>query len=142
MIFLDVEEVIRLQQMVIDQSGGLPGIKDRGLIESAVAQPRMTSDGIDLYPTLAEKAAALGFSLACNHGFEDGNKRIGHAAMETFLVLNGYEIDASVDEQERVFFDLADRKLGREVFTAWVQAHVRPLGSGGTGGIPEPLPGV
>lgn len=134
MILLDVEDVIRLQQMVIERSGGLSGIKDRGLIESAAAQPRMTFDGIDLYPTLAEKAAALGFSLACNHGFEDGNKRIGHAAMETFLVLNGHEINAPVDEQEQVFLDLADRRMRREAFTAWVQANIQPLGPGRTSG--------
>lgn len=127
MIYLTVEEVIRLQELVIQRSGGLSGIKDRGLIESAVAQPRMTFGGADLYPTLADKAAALGFSLACNHGFEDGNKRIGHAAMEAFLVLNGYEVDAPVDEQERVFLTLAAGAMTREDFTTWVGSHVRPL---------------
>jgi len=67
----------------------------------------MTLAGSDLYPTLAEKAAALCFSLVGNHPFVDGNKRVGHATMETFLVLNGTEIDASVGEQERVMLDLA-----------------------------------
>jgi death-on-curing protein len=126
MRYLTVEEVIHLHHAVIASSGGLPGIKNRGLIESAVAQPRMTFEGVDLYPTLAEKASALGFSLASNHGFEDGNKRIAHAAMETFLVMNGYEIEASVDEQEAVFLQLADAELTRDNFTAWVETHIKP----------------
>jgi death on curing protein len=130
MRYLTVEEVIQLHQAVIARSGGLPGIKNRGLIESAVAQPRMTFEGVDLYQTLAEKASALGFSLASNHGFEDGNKRIAHAAMETYLVLNGYEIEASVDEQETIFLRLAAAELTRDDFTAWVQTHIKPRPSG------------
>jgi death-on-curing protein len=127
-------EVIQLQAWVIDQSGGSHGILDRGKIESAVAQPRMSFGGEDLYPTVAEKAAALGFSLACNHGFVDGNKRIAHAATETFLVRNDHEIDATVDEQEAVFLRLAAGKLSRDEFTTWVQAHIKPLGDAGGGG--------
>jgi len=130
MRYLTVEEVIQLHQAVIARSGGLSGIKNRGLIESAVAQPRMTFGGNDLYSTLAEKAAAMGFSLASNHGFEDGNKRIAHAAMETFLILNGYQFEASVDEQEAIFLRLAAAQLTREEFTAWVQAHLKPLQGG------------
>ena len=63
-----------------------------GPIDCAVAQPQMTFGGQDLYPTQIDKAAALAFSLVRNHAFIDGNKRIGHAAMDVFLVLNGYEI--------------------------------------------------
>jgi death on curing protein len=124
MIYPTVEEVIQLQALVVQQSGGIPGIKNRGMIESAVAQPRMTFGGNDLYPMLADKAGAMGYSLACNHGFEDGNKRIAHAAMEAFLVLNGYEIEASIDEQEHVFLTLADGKMTREEFTTWVNTHL------------------
>ena len=138
MNYLTVDDVVRLQADVIALSGGLPGVKDLGLVDSAVHQPQMTFGGIDLYPTLAEKAAALGFSLACNHGFEDGNKRIGHAAMETFLVVNGYEIDAPVDEQEATFWQLVDKKLTRDEFTAWVQARIKPLGAGGGGATHGP----
>ena len=73
---------------------------------------------------LLEKAAALGFSLIRNHPFVDGNKRTGHAAMEVFLVLNGYEIDASVDEQEQTILQLAAGELAREVFSEWLRTHV------------------
>ncbi len=127
MIYLTVDEVIELHNRVLANSGGLQGINDRGLIESAVAQPKMTFGGIELYPTLPDKAAAMGFSLACNHGFIDGNKRIGHAAMEAMLVANGYELDAEIDEQERVFLELADGQLKRDTFTEWVSQHMVPL---------------
>jgi death-on-curing protein len=84
----------------------------------------MTFSGVDLYPTIAEKAAALGFSLIMNHPFVDGNKRTGHAAMEVFLLLNGYEIGASVDEQEQVVLQLAAGELDRKAFAEWVLRHV------------------
>jgi death-on-curing protein len=121
---LTPDEVIALQRLVLARSGGSPGLREPKALDSAVAQPRMTFGGEDLYPTLVDKAAALGFSLVMNHAFIDGNKRIGHAAMDTFLVLNGAEIAASVDEQERVILDLAAGQLGREAFTAWLRSHV------------------
>ena len=102
MRFLTLIEVLELHCRVVEQSGGAFGIRDVGLLKSAIAQPHMTFGGEDLYPSLLEKAAALGFSIIMNHPFVDGNKRAGHAATETFLVLNGLEIYASVDEQERV----------------------------------------
>ncbi|MBH0204207.1 MAG: type II toxin-antitoxin system death-on-curing family toxin, partial [Nitrospira sp.] len=89
------------------QTGGAVGIRDFGALESAVAQPRMTFAGKDLHPTIAGKAASLGFSLVQNHPFVDGNKRTGHAAVEVFLVLNGYELAATVDEQVGVILQIA-----------------------------------
>lgn len=123
MRFLTLIEVLELHRRVIEQSGGALGIRDTGLLESAIAQPRMTFGGEDLYPSLLEKAAALGFSIVMNHPFLDGNKRTGHAAMETFLVLNGMEINASVDEQERVVLAIASSELGREAFVEWLQQN-------------------
>ena len=124
MRYLTIEEVLGLHRLVITQSGGGSGVRDPNALDSALAQPRMTFGGVNLYPTAVEKAAALGFSLVMNHPFVDGNKRIGHAAMETFLVLNGYEIVASTDEQERVMLDLAAGRLGRAEFTEWLRAHL------------------
>ncbi|MEH1932639.1 MAG: type II toxin-antitoxin system death-on-curing family toxin [Nostoc sp.] len=103
------------------------GIRDLGILESAVAQPNMTFGGEDLYPTIIEKASALGFSLIKNHPFLDYNKRTGHAAMETFLVLNGMEIDASIEEQKRVVLLLAASDLGREEFTEWLRLNLRTI---------------
>jgi death-on-curing protein len=125
MRYLTVIEVLALHGQVIEQSGGKDGVRDLGLLESAIAQPMMTFDGIDLYVSIVDKAVALGFSLIMNHPFVDGNKRTGHAAMEVFLVLNGLEIVASVEEQERVILSLAAGDTGREVFLDWLQTHVR-----------------
>jgi death-on-curing protein len=122
---LSLAEVIDLHRMVIEQAGGSPGLRDLGALESAVAQPRMTFGGNDLYPSLIEKSAALCFSLVNNHPFVDGNKRVGHAAMETLLVLNGFEIDASTDEQEQLVLALAAGQLSREQLVGWLRGHVR-----------------
>jgi death-on-curing protein len=124
--YLTLEEVLELHRLVLEQSGGLDGVRDLGSVDSAVAQPQMTFAGQELYPSVAEKAAALGFSLVCNHPFMDGNKRIGHAAMETFLVLNGWELVAGIDEQEQLILRLAAGGLTREEFVVWVQSHLQP----------------
>ena len=86
MRYLSLGEVLGLYDRIVGTSGGAIGIRDLGALESALAQPRMSFGGGDLYPSLAEKAAALGYSLVMNHRFLDGNKRVGHAAMEVFLV--------------------------------------------------------
>lgn len=123
--YLTLEEVLELHRLVLEQSGGSAGVLDFSGLESALVQPQMTFASQQLYPSLAEKAAALGFSLVCNHPFLDGNKRVGHAAMETFLILNGWELAAGVDEQEQVFLQLAAGSLEREEFTSWVQSHLQ-----------------
>jgi death on curing protein len=127
MRYLSIGQVLELHSRIIQQSGGTAGILNLGAIESALVQPRMTFGGKDLYPTLSEKAAALGFSIIRNHPFMDGNKRTGHAAMEVFLILNGYEIDASIADAERVILQVASGDMDREEFTAWLDAHLHPL---------------
>jgi death on curing protein len=124
MRYLSLAEVLELHRRVIEQAGGSMGLRDMGALESAVAQPRMTFGGEDLYPSLVEKAAALCFSLVQNHPFVDGNKRVGHAAMETFLVLNGFEIDATTDAQEKLILALAAGELSREALVHWLNRHV------------------
>ena len=89
----------------------------------------MTFGGQELYSTLIEKAAALGFSLIMNHPFVDGNKRIGHAVMETFLILNGYEIVADVNEQEQAILQLAAGTTSREKWLHWLQNHTVLIGN-------------
>jgi death on curing protein len=124
MRYLTLKEILELQRRILEQSGGLAGIRDMGMLESALAQPLMTFGGEELYPTIVEKASALGFSLIKNHPFIDGNKRIGHAAMETLLVLNGHEVNASVDEQEQEILKVASGELGRDEFTNWLRAQI------------------
>lgn len=127
MRYLTVGEVLDLYSRVMKQSGGGVGIRDLGALESAVAQPRMTFNGEELYPSIMEKASALGFSLIQNHPFIDGNKRAGHAAMEIFLMLNGYEISASVDEQVDIILGVASGNVSRERFLDWLRAHTIEL---------------
>jgi death-on-curing protein len=130
---LSLAEVLELHRMVIEQAGGSLGLRDLGALESAVAQPRMTFGGNDLYPSLIDKAAALCFSLVKDHPFVDGNKRVGHAAMETLLVLNGFEIDAPTDEQEQLVLASAAGQLSREDLVQWLESHVREVGPGKQG---------
>jgi death-on-curing protein len=132
MIFLSVDDVLYLHDRLITESGGSPGLRERGSLESAVAQPRMTFGGEDLYPTLVEKASALGFSLVCNHAFVDGNKRIGQMAMEAFLRFNGHEIGAPKDDQKATILNLASGTMSREEFTAWIAGHLIPRQPGTT----------
>lgn len=86
----------------------------------------MAFGGQDLYPTLAEKAAALGYSSIMSHPFVDGNKRTGHAAMEVFLLLNGFEIHAAVDEHEQVVLRFAGGETARTKFATWLCDHIQP----------------
>jgi death-on-curing protein len=124
--YLTLSELLQLYEAVMEASGGSPGVADLGLIESALAQPRATFGDEELYADLPTKAAALGYSLITNHGFTDGNKRVGHAAMEAFLLLNGWEINCGVDEQERVILQVASGNCSREAFTSWLKSHIKP----------------
>lgn len=126
MRYLSLSEVIALHQRILEETGGLEGLRDLGALESAVAQPRMTFGGEDLYPDLPSKAAALAFSIIQNHPFIDGNKRTGHAALETFLMLNGYELESGVDDAEAIILGVASGKAGRAELEAWLRRVTKP----------------
>jgi death-on-curing protein len=125
MRYLTLTEIVDLHRLLIKATGGASGIRDLGMLESAIAQPNATFDMNDLYPSLTDKAAVLCFSIVQGHPFVDGNKRTGHAAMATFLLLNGSEIDASLDEQEQIMLALASGQMSRHQFTEWLNQHVR-----------------
>ena len=127
MIYLSVEQVRELHKEVMQQSGGLHGVRDGGALESAVAQPQMMFGGQQLYPSLIEKAAAIGYSLIMNHPFIDGNKRIGHAAMAMFLRINGVRLHAPVDEGERMILTVAAGTSSREELTNWLEKNTTDL---------------
>lgn len=124
MRYLTLGEVVTLHCAVVADTGGAEGIRDLGALESALAQPRATFDGQDLYPTVIAKASILAFGLAMKHPFLDGNKRIAHAAMAVFLDLNGFTLEATVDEQEQLMLDLATGDLNRNELTVWLASHV------------------
>ena len=120
-------QVLRLHEDIVAVSGGSAGLRDEGVLDSALAQPFASFGGQDLYPTLIDKAAALGFSLINNHPFIDGNKRIGHAVMVIFLRLNGLDMEAPMDEQERLILSVAAGETDRDGFNAWLREHVVSL---------------
>jgi death-on-curing protein len=124
MRYLSLREVLELHNKIIEVSGGAGGVRDMRALESAINQPRITFNQTDLYPDIITKAAALCFFLIMNHPFVDGNKRVGHAAMETFLILNGFEIEATIDDQEQVILDIAAGELDQERFTTWLNNHI------------------
>jgi death-on-curing protein len=124
--YLTLSDIFALYDAVMARSGGFVGLANRAALEAALAQPQATFDQQDLYPSLTDKAAALGFALIRNHPFVDGNKRIGHAAMELFLILNGWESAASVDAQEQLILQLAAGDLERPDLVAWLQQHIVP----------------
>ncbi len=122
--FLSVEMVIQIHQRVIEEFGGDPGLRDRGLLESAVAMPQSTFGGKFLHIDLAEKAAAYHFHLCANHPFIDGNKRVAVAASEVFILANGCELGASDDEIEEVTLGVAQGQAGKDEVIDFFKRHI------------------
>ena len=105
------------------ETGGCAGIRDFSLLQSALRSPFATFDGADLYPTIEEKAACLGFSLIRDHAFIDGNKRIGAFAMLIFLDINGVKLTANNDDLTRIILDCAAGKADRYDLLGWIKSH-------------------
>jgi death-on-curing protein len=122
--YLTLEEVILLHSRLIQRTGGAGGARDLGLLESAVAPPRASFGGEDLYPDLWSKAAALMHSLIHNHPFVDGNKRTAITAMGIFLELNGHEFAANNEAALTFTRRVLKEKMELEEMAAWVRAHV------------------
>jgi death-on-curing protein len=122
-IYLSFEEVVKIHDNMIQVYGGSPGIRDHGLIESALARPQATFGGEDLYETIFDKAAALFHSLMFNHAFVDGNKRTTMTTTARFLAVNGYELEVS--QREFVDFPLKveNEHVGLEAITVWLQKN-------------------
>jgi len=125
--YLTIDQVIELHDRVLSEHGGAAGIRSHHGLAYAVAAPQQTAFGEDAYPTLADRAAALGFFITMNHPFLDGNKRTGLAALETFLELNGFFLASDDDVVVDVFERLAGGEMEAAVFFTWVAAHVAPL---------------
>lgn len=123
MIKFDKEKVLLLQQLVIESSGGSVGIRDLGLLDSAIESAYQTFGGEELYPTKEEKGARLGFNLVSNHAFVDGNKRIGLLVMFSFLAINGINMKYTDEELVYIGLSLADGKMTYEQLLSWVIEH-------------------
>lgn len=123
MNYLSVAQVLFIHARLIAETGGSPGLRDLGLLSSAVARPQATFDGQDLYPDLFSKTAALMDSLVRNHAFIDGNKRVGITAAGLFLRLHGRALTASNAELERFTLDVAQAKVNLDGMKIWFEQN-------------------
>ena len=126
--YLSIVELLKLYRGVMESARRTANIQKLSMIEVSLARPKACWGRRELYPTLSRKAVALCYELVKNAGFAAGNTRTAHAALETMLVLNGYEIAASVDEQERVMMAVADDRMSEEELTEWVDSRLAPHG--------------
>ncbi len=125
--YLALGQVLALHASQIRRYGGASGIRDRGALESALARPAATFDGEDLYPEIADKAAALMHSLALNHPFVDGNKRVAAFAAIVFVEFNGYEFLATPDELVDTTMALARGEMAVQALAIWFDQRLRPV---------------
>ena len=123
MIKFSKEKVLLLHQIIAEATGGSEGIRDEGLLESALEAAYAGFDGQDFYPTKEEKGARLGFALISNHAFVDGNKRIGVYVMLSFLEMNGIRIRCTDEELVKVGLSVADGSMTYETLLQWVLEH-------------------
>lgn len=114
------EQVIKIHSMLINQTGGTDGIRDEGLLESALNAPFQTFDGEYIYKTIKAKAAKLGYFLIKNHPFIDGNKRIGILVMMTFLEVNGIEVICTDEGLIALGLGLADGSINDNDLLNWI----------------------
>lgn len=127
MKYIYPKQVIYLHNEIVAASGGSVGLRDPGLLESAVYRPQATFGGQDLYLDLYVKAAALGHSLISNHPFIDANKRTGYEAMRLMLRKNGVDIHASVNDKFDFVLAISQKKINEQGMADWLKAHSRPL---------------
>ena len=120
---LSKRQILALHDHLIAETGGQAGLRDEGLLESALAAPFAAFGSEELYPTLVQKAARLGYGLVRNHAFVDGNKRIAAHAMLTFLALNGVEPRYTQQELSDIFLKLAAGEAEYEDLLAWINEH-------------------
>ena len=123
MIKFSREKVLLLHQLITEETGGDAGVRDFGLLDSALENIYQTFDGRELYPTKQEKGARLGYTLISNHAFVDGNKRIGMYVMLTFLEVNGIRLDATNEEVAETGLAVAAGTMGYEELLYWVIEH-------------------
>jgi death-on-curing protein len=124
-VFLTLDEVLALHADQIERYGGRPGIRDIGLLQSALGVPAATFEGRFLHGSLHEMAAAYLFHLVRDHPFIDGNKRTGLAALLAFLGLNSYWLDADPKELEKFVRSVAAGKISKAEIAVFVQRHIR-----------------
>ncbi len=123
MFYFSKNDIIFLHSNLIDYLGGIDGIRDEGMLDSALNAPLQTFDGESIYPSTIEKIARLSFGLALNHSFIDGNKRIAFAVLDIGLKQNGFTLTSNDKENIDEFIDLASGKIKFKDFLDWVEKH-------------------
>lgn len=116
---------LAIHERQLAEHGGIVGVRDESLLESAIARPQQLFAYGDPPPDRADLAASLAFGLARNHPFSDGNKRTAAVACETFIVLNGGRLDADNPSLYPVYIALAEGSLSEADFAAWLRRHLR-----------------
>ncbi len=122
MIRISTEKALVLHKLLTDETGGAPDVRDMGLLESALESAFQTFGGDELYPTIEEKGARLGYALISNHAFVDGNKRIGVLIMLTFLEINGVGISPAVDDVTRMGLAVASGGMDYRSLLEWIRS--------------------
>jgi death-on-curing protein len=123
MIKLTKKQILMLHAQLIQETGGSDGLRDEGLLDSALEAPFQSYDNQDLFPTTQAKAARLGYGLIKNHAMVDGNKRIGTHAMLVFLALNGVELEYTQEELYEEILGVAAGEIEYEQLLKWILAH-------------------
>ena len=123
MIVLSKQRILLLHSQLISETGGSDGLRDVGLLESAINSPFQQFGNEDLYPTIQQKASRLCFGLVNNHPFIDGNKRIGAHVMLVFLALNGIELEYTQDDLSSTILKLASNEISYQQLTKWIINH-------------------
>lgn len=125
MIWITTDDIILIHSHIIKGSGGLDGLRDRAGLEAAIAAPMQSFGGQDLFPSEIEKIARLGFGLAANHAFVDGNKRIGAMMVQLLLKWNGYNLQLKTGELAGMFIAIAEGSADETALLNWIKAHLQ-----------------
>ncbi|MDZ8087699.1 MAG: type II toxin-antitoxin system death-on-curing family toxin [Nostoc sp. DedQUE12b] len=123
--FLTISQVLNIHQRQIQRFGGTSGVRDEGLLDSALAQPQATFGGELLHPTIHEQATAYLYHLAMNHPFIDGNKRTAFAVMLTFLSLNGYTLNLSQEQAYNLVIQVVQKEISKEELSTFLELHLQ-----------------
>ncbi len=123
MIKFSKDKVLLLHQLIAQETGGSVGVRDEGLLESALETAFSSFNGQEFYPTKEEKGARIGHSLISNHAFVDGNKRIGVYVMLTFMEVNGIRLDCTNEEVVHIGLSVADGSMDYDALLAWIKEH-------------------
>ena len=123
MIILSKKQILMLHSQLISQTGGIDGVRDEALLESAIGAPFQSFGDQDIYPSIQQKAARLCFGLVKNHAFLDGNKRIGAHAMLVFLALNKIELKYTQTELSNIILEIASGEKSFDDLLKWIITH-------------------